>query len=498
MHDSYPIAFAYIDIFLPYTPFSQTVQSRGMSTTAPSILDSIFSRTRTPGVSMDELYPDVEVPTVYSTQASKPEITTLPSGLRVVTQTSSAPVNPAICVIVKSGSRYETDGLEGINSFIERMILKSTSNRSFFRLMRETGRTGVSLSASSSRETFSVLSNATPDQMEVALGTVADQICNPIFSDREVHEESHRYLEDAAERVKNVDTSVDQALHSAAFGGETLGRPSIGNAASFHNISSSILKEYHSAFFTPDRVVVSATGVEHKDFVASVSQLFGGLPKLTQPILESRSQYVGGEIRQTTPDYQGPSYIALGFKGPGWHGEGLHATCVLQTLMGGGSSYSSGGPGKGMHSRLYQNVLRKYSDVDSAVAFNSIYSDNSLFGIYASTEAKSIGTLTDVLVSELHGMTQIKDEQEFERAKKQTISALVHSLDSSIARAEEAGLSVAMFNKNHVDNTIEKIRNVTVADVQKAAGALLKTPLTLVTYGNAKAVPRYDILQKRF
>ena len=37
---------------------------------------------------------------------------------------------------------------------------------------------------------------------------------------------------------------------------------------------------------------------------------------------------------------------------------------------------SVGGPGKGMHSRLYRNVLNQYHWVESATAFNTCYSDS--------------------------------------------------------------------------------------------------------------------------
>lgn len=33
--------------------------------------------------------------------------------------------------------------------------------------------------------------------------------------------------------------------------------------------------------------------------------------------------------------------------------------CVLNMLLGGGGSFSAGGPGKGMYSRLYLNVLNR-------------------------------------------------------------------------------------------------------------------------------------------
>ena len=46
--------------------------------------------------------------------------------------------------------------------------------------------------------------------------------------------------------------------------------------------------------------------------------------------------------------------------GVSWHDPDLYAICTLQMLMGGGGSFSAGGPGKGMHSRLYRSVLNRY------------------------------------------------------------------------------------------------------------------------------------------
>lgn len=54
------------------------------------------------------------------------------------------------------------------------------------------------------------------------------------------------------------------------------------------------------------------------------------------------------------------------------------AVVVLQTLMGGGESFSAGGPGKGMYSRLYRNVLNKYVWARGCTAFHSVYNDTGL------------------------------------------------------------------------------------------------------------------------
>lgn len=43
----------------------------------------------------------------------------------------------------------------------------------------------------------------------------------------------------------------------------------------------------------------------------------------------------------------------------GWQHSDLVPMCVLQILLGGGNSFSAGGPGKGMYSRLYREILNK-------------------------------------------------------------------------------------------------------------------------------------------
>jgi mitochondrial-processing peptidase subunit alpha len=65
----------------------------------------------------------------------------------------------------------------------------------------------------------------------------------------------------------------------------------------------------------------------------------------------------------------------------GWNDDRFVPTCVLQTLLGGGDSFSAGGPGKGMNSRLYTQVLNKYFWAESAEAFTSMHTESGLLGI---------------------------------------------------------------------------------------------------------------------
>lgn len=66
------------------------------------------------------------------------------------------------------------------------------------------------------------------------------------------------------------------------------------------------------------------------------------------------------------PQYAGPSglpelaHVVIALEGVSHQDPDFIPACVLNMMMGGGGSFSAGGPGKGMYTRLYTNVLNRY------------------------------------------------------------------------------------------------------------------------------------------
>lgn len=54
---------------------------------------------------------------------------------------------------------------------------------------------------------------------------------------------------------------------------------------------------------------------------------------------------------------------------------------ILRVLLGSASSFSSGGPGKGMHSRCTRNLLNSVQSVEKASYINEHFDDYGLFGL---------------------------------------------------------------------------------------------------------------------
>ncbi|KAG8367309.1 hypothetical protein BUALT_Bualt16G0058900 [Buddleja alternifolia] len=97
------------------------------------------------------------------------------------------------------------------------------------------------------------------------------------------------------------------------------------------------------------------------------------------------------------------THFALAFELPGgWFKEkDAIVLTVLQMLMGGGGSFSAGGPGKGMYSRLYLRVLNEHPQIQSFSAFSTICNHTGLFGIQATTGSDFAINAIDIAVREL-------------------------------------------------------------------------------------------------
>lgn len=137
------------------------------------------------------------------------------------------------------------------------------------------------------------------------------------------------------------------------------------------------------------------------------------------------------------------AHVVIGLEGCSHHDPDFVASCVLNLMMGGGGSFSAGGPGKGMYTRLYTNVLNRHHWMYSATAFNHAYGDSGLFCIYASAPPNSLYQTVEVITRELVAMaTTPPGPEELRRSKTQLQSMLLMNLESRPVVFEDIGRQV--------------------------------------------------------
>jgi mitochondrial-processing peptidase subunit alpha len=179
----------------------------------------------------------------------------------------------------------------------------------------------------------------------------------------------------------------------------------------------------------------------------------------------------------------------------GWHSDHLVTACVLQTLLGGGSSFSAGGPGKGMYSRLYRQVLNQYRWAESAEAFTAFHADSGLMGISGSTQPNKARDMVQVFCHHLSKLAvEPVSAQELDRARNMLKNNVLTQLESRLILFEDMARQVLTYGKReHVRETCEKINAVTAADVQAMAETVLQKPPTVAAVGvDVQYVPQQE------
>ncbi|KAK5013406.1 peptidase M16 inactive domain-containing protein [Cryomyces antarcticus] len=218
---------------------------------------------------------------------------------------------------------------------------------------------------------------------------------------------------------------------------------------------------------------------------ASVSPLDPSMlkpPPFDLPLnLTASSHYTGGFLSlpplppPPNPALPRLSHIHLAFEALPISSPDIYALATLQTLLGGGGSFSAGGPGKGMYSRLYTHVLNQYGWVESCVAFNHSYTDSGLFGISASCSPPQVAQMLEVMCRELSHLGQETglhrlQPGEVSRAKNQLRSSLLMNLESRMVELEDLGRQVQVHGRKvGVKEMCRKIEEVSVQDLRRVA-----------------------------
>ncbi|KAK3322212.1 peptidase M16 inactive domain-containing protein [Apodospora peruviana] len=202
---------------------------------------------------------------------------------------------------------------------------------------------------------------------------------------------------------------------------------------------------------------------------------------ITPDDLHRPAHYTGGFLSlppqpvPLNPNLPAFSHIQLVFEGLPISSDDIYALATLQTLLGGGGSFSAGGPGKGMYSRLYTNVLNQHGWVESCVAFNQSYTDSGLFGITASCMPGRTPHMLQVMCRELQALTlesgfSALNHVEVARAKNQLRSSLLMNLESRMVELEDLGRQVQVHGKKiPVLEMTRRINELTVEDLRRVA-----------------------------
>ena len=413
------------------------------------------------------------------------DLTTLPNGLRIVTERMAGIASASVGVWVLAGGRHEAVEQNGIAHFLEHMAFKGTKRRSALQIAEEIEDVGGYINAYTSREVTAYYARVLEADVPLGLDVIADIVLNPVFDPKEIEVERHVILQEIGQALDTPDDIIFDWLQEAAFPDQPLGRTILGPAERIEGFGRDDLTGFVAQNYGPDRMILSAAGaVDHDRMVADAERLFGHLQPLARAaaapaVWNSRERRETRDLEQV--------HFALGLAGPSIRDADFYPAQVYTTALGGG-----------MSSRLFQKIREERGLCYSIYAQAGAYDDTGMLTIYAGTSADEIAELSTLTIDEMKRSAEDMSEAEIARARAQMKAGLLMGLESPSARAERMARSLAIWGRvPSVEENAAKIEGVTLAEVRAFAERLAGAEAALALYGPVAAAPALSSLRER-
>jgi predicted Zn-dependent peptidase len=391
------------------------------------------------------------------------ERTTLPSGVRVLSETIPSVRSISVGVWVNAGSRDEAPEEGGITHFLEHLVFKGTAHRRGYQINQRMEAVGGYLNAFTTKEHTCFYARGLDEHLPRALDTVLDLVVAPTLPPKEVEKEKEVVVEEIKMYEDSPDDHVFDFYEAAVYPGHPLGRPIIGTPESVRSFTPAHVRGYLEQHYAPDQLVVAVAGnVGHDRVVRETEKLLDGFarapftPERTAPAVYAPSdQVLAKPIQQ--------AHLVIG--APAWGALDPRRTVLslLHTVLGGG-----------MSSRLNQNIREKYGYCYSVYSFVNQQEDSGDVGVYIGVDAGKVDRARKLVGRELDRLAaEAVSPQMLARAKQQLKGSLMLGLESMSNRMQRLGRVELTFGRYvSLDEVIDEVEAVTAEEVRAAAEEL--------------------------
>jgi len=391
------------------------------------------------------------------------KITELPNGIRIVSENIPHVKSFSLGFWFNVGSRDEKKGNNGISHFLEHMFFKGTVRRSAKRISDDIESLGGYLNAFTSKEHTCFYGRGLEQYVEKTYSVLADMIQNSIFKEKEIRKESCVVIDELRDIEDSPEELIFDKFETDIFPGNTLSLPIIGTEKNLKNFTRQDLLNYVKKNYCFNNLYIVASGaVNHTKLIELTYKYFtvdlGRTNKKRKipSLIKSKDFYIYKDIQQTHFIIGKPTY--------GFNNKNRTAVSVFSQVLGEGSS-----------SRLFQSVREKNGIAYQINSFLNSFWDVSTFGVYFSTNDKSVDRALSLVYNEFAKLKMKKiSDRELTRAKEYLKGNIIMSLENTTNRMMRAGSSVIYYNRvKTLDETIKGIEEVTTSGILELANELL-------------------------
>ncbi len=392
--------------------------------------------------------------------------TKLANGVRVLLVPMAGVESVTTMILVKTGSRNETEEQAGISHVLEHMVFKGTKKYpSPMAIAEAVDGIGAEQNAFTSKEYTGYYITSAAQHLPLALDIQSEMLTVPLLPQDDLNREREVIVEEINMYEDQPMAKAAEEFENLMYGGSSLGREIIGTKETVRATTSEHLRTYLDNWYYGGNVLVVVAGkVANKDAVMRlIEEKLGGMKQ-------------GGIMDYTTAGGYGPveaklckkkteqAHFYMGVPALSMHDPRRYALQLAQVVLGGG-----------MSSRLFNEIREKrglayYVKADIDMAYDTGY-----LAVRAGVKLEQLAEALKVVKEEMLKLGSTITEAELNKAKEYLLGRMPLSLEESMGVAQFFGMRALI--KDEIvqpDQVVKKVKGVTMEEVRAVCEELIK------------------------
>jgi len=411
------------------------------------------------------LFWGVGIPSLSETR-ELPGRSVLENGLVLLTSEQRALPMVTFHLLIRSGSRFDPKGREGLAGLTARLLTYGTSKRTALEISETMDFIGASLTTRGRRELASISLNILKKDLDTGLQLLAEILTDSVFPSEEVERQKKSVLASIKAKKENPRAIAREKFRSALFPQSPYGRPVEGTEDSVKEIDQNSLVEFYQRYYTPDRSILAVVGdISQKEIVRKLNDAFkswgkGSFSQEPPPPVSpgpADTIHINKDLTQAN--------IILGHEGVPRRHPDYYSIQVMNYILGGG----------GLSSHLADAIRNKRGLAYSVYSSFSARKHVGTFRVSMQTKNKSAQEAIRIAKEEIRRIReQGATETELKEAKDYLVGSFPLRLDTNrrvarfLARTEFYDLGL-----DYPDRYPELIRQVSREDIVRVARTYL-------------------------
>ncbi|MCD8050096.1 MAG: insulinase family protein [Clostridiales bacterium] len=357
------------------------------------------------------------------------QMTTLPNGVRILSEQMAGFSSAALGIWVATGSRAETASESGAAHFIEHMLFKDTSRSTAEEIAQRMDAIGGQINAFTTKECTCFYARALKSHLPEALDILCEMFFDAKFAEEDVQLERGVILEEIGMYQDDPSDLVSERLSAAVYKGSPLARPILGKRPTLEKMTGQWLKDYKNSHYLPGNVIVALAGSFDESILDDIAARFSVMAPGPAKKLKPAVYHPAVTLKKKATEQ---NHLMLSF--PSIQADSPHRFTMqlLSSILGGG-----------MSSRLFQEIREQRGLCYSIYAAGSCYADTGMFLLYTAlnrdTEAQALTAIREVVRRFTEdGVTQA----ELDRAREQAKASVLMGLEANTAHMNHLARNV--------------------------------------------------------